>query len=438
MPTVRLLLDKRAKSKGKDGKYPLVMRIGHQSTSRNIPFDLHLLPEQFDENALSLSGILNSVRNTKRIQKKLSEVDLWVDENKAEIKLWSIGKLKEEIERRFFNKQSVLQVLVHGAKVLHRFYLEEKFSTVDSYEDALKMLVKYQMKLKRENDRLQIKTLFNKSAEKSWEVLESYQLYDMPIKAFNTEFAEDFKAYMAARGISRNSISIHLRSLQSILNKAERSYVELKGHKPLEGIRKTSTSNAPVVLLPDEIKLLRETDFERGTSKFHVINYFLFMFGNMGMNFFDLALARVRQFDGERFNYTRKKTETEGDFFSIKQSEETLRIIAYYSKGKSQEEYLFPLIPEDTPAHRIHRVKKDKAHWFNKHMKQIAQSLEIEKNITTYTARDTWTNLGLQMGIDIRKISSGLGHSSVQVTEKHYTQALNHQILDVINAQITA
>ena len=71
-------------------------------------------------------------------------------------------------------------------------------------------------------------------------------------------------------------------------------------------------------------------------------------------------------------------------------------------------------------------------------MKQIAQSLEIEKNITTYTARDTWTNLGLQMGIDIRKISSGLGHSSVQVTEKHYTQALNHQILDVINAQITA
>ena len=151
-----------------------------------------------------------------------------------------------------------------------------------------------------------------------------------------------------------------------------------------------------------------------------------------------MALARCRQFDGEHFNYTRKKTEREGDHFSIKQSEECLKILQYYMNGKEPNDYIFPLLTLDTPKERIHRVKEGKASWFNKRMKNITAELKIAKNVTTYTARDTWTNLGLRMGIDITKISSGLGHSSVQVTEKHYKQALSFQILDMVNAQITA
>ncbi len=71
-------------------------------------------------------------------------------------------------------------------------------------------------------------------------------------------------------------------------------------------------------------------------------------------------------------------------------------------------------------------------------IKRITKDLGITKNITTYTARDTWTNLGLQMGIDIRKISSGLGHSNVSATEKHYSQQIQEKILDEINVRITS
>ncbi|MCV9385305.1 hypothetical protein [Reichenbachiella ulvae] len=59
------------------------------------------------------------------------------------------------------------------------------------------------------------------------------------------------------------------------------------------------------------------------------------------------------------------------------------------------------------------------------------------EKITTYTARDTWTILGLEMGIGIRKISSGLGHSSVEITEKNYSQMIQNKILDEINEMIT-
>ena len=45
--------------------------------------------------------------------------------------------------------------------------------------------------------------------------------------------------------------------------------------------------------------------------------------------------------------------------------------------------------------------------------------------------------MGLSMGIDIRKISKGLGHANVETTEKHYQQSMQFKLLDEMNAWIT-
>ncbi len=446
MATVRIVLDTRPTSIDKNNKFPLVLRIGHKTQRRDIPFDIRIAKGDFVEvdtgegkksAHFQIKGVPNPARKTKRIQKTYSDVDLWLDENKGDIKLWPISLLKENIEKKFFNKQSQLSLLEHGAKIIYRFHVEKRYSTASSYEDALKIVVKYRKKLGRKDDRAQIKDLFDKTKKDLFTVKEEFQPYDMPMKAFNVEFAKDFKTYLSYRLKSKNSINIHLRSLQAILNDAEKTYDELKGHKPLESFKKSSTANAPVVLTNKEMAAIRGASYPEGSSKFHVRNYFLFMFNNMGMNFYDMALARINQFDGERLSYTRKKTESEGDFFSIKQNTENQDIIAYYAKGKKPENYIFPIIPEDRVGEAIFKTKKGKLSWFNDNIKRIAEDLGIQKNLSTYTPRDTWTNLGLQMGIDIRKISSGLGHSSVEVTQKHYSQIIQEKILDEINAQIT-
>lgn len=438
MAKVRITLDTRSNSKTKEGNFPLVLRISHQSKTRDVGLNLHVKPENFIEETNQIKGIENSVRQSKRVQKLYSDIDLWIDENKSEIKLWSIGQLKDKIEKKFFKKQSLLSVLDHGGRVLNRFKAEGQFSTASSYEDALKILVKYRMRLTNKSDQVQIKTLYNQNGNDITGVKDEYQQYDMPIKAFNVEFAKDFKTYLGHRVKSSNSVAIYLRSLQAILNDAEKTYEELKGHKPLDGIRKSSKSNVPIVLSNEEVQQIRNASYDEGSSKFHVRNYFLFMFNNMGMNFYDLALAKVSQFNGERFSYTRKKTEKEGDHFSIKQSQENIDIIKYYAEGKEREEYIFPIIPQDAVGEQIFRIKRDKLKWFNNNIKKIATDLNIDKNLSSYTPRDTWTNIGLTMGIDIRKISSGLGHSSVEITEKHYSQMIQEKILDEINAQITS
>jgi len=436
MATIKIAFDKRADHRTKDKKFPLVLRVGHARKTRDIPFNLHLKEKQYDFSTGKITGIMNATRHTKRTRKIYSDVDLWIDEHAGEIKNWEVKKLKSEIERIFFKKSPSHSILNHGAVYLNRLRLEERFSTASSYEDALKALIKFRKSLKGEDDTVLIKTLY-KLKDGKLKVLDDYKNLDMEIKAMDYAFSKDFKAYMSNRYKSKNTPAIHLRSLQAIMNDAGKTYQDLKDHKPLSSIKKQSHENAPAPISLEDITAIRKLELKPHTPIWHTRNYLLFMFNNMGMNHFDMAIIKRFQFEDNRIKYFRKKTHYEGDYFSVLQNEEALKIIGYYLNGQNADDYLFPIIPADTTPERMHKVNNGKVKIFNKYAKRIATLAGIDKKITTYTLRDTWTNIGLDMGIDIRKISSGLGHSSVQVTEKHYGKSVSEKILDEINAKIT-
>lgn len=435
MATIKIILDKRADHTTKDNKFPLALRISHDRKTRYILFNLPLKENQYDARTGKITGIMNAVRHTKRTQKIFSDVDLWIDENEGEIKKWEMDRLKSEIEQRFFKISPSRTILNHGGKYLSRLRLEQRFSTASSYEDALKSLIKYRRHLKGMAD-TKIKTLYEIKEDKLIP-LDEFKDLDMEIKAIDYGFSKDFKAYLSNRYASKNTPAIFLRSLQAIMNDAGKTFEDLRNHKPLSNIKKKSHANAPAPLDLEDIHKIRMLELEPNTPIWDNRNYLLFMFNNMGMNFFDMAILKRFQFEDNRIKYFRKKTHYEGDYFSVLQSDESLKIIKHYLKGQTDKEYLFPIIPENTSPDRLHKVNKGKVKIFNEYGARIAALAGIEKRITTYTLRDTWTNIGLDMGIDIRKISSGLGHSSVQVTEKHYGKSVTEKILDEINAKIT-
>ncbi|MCK5677037.1 MAG: phage integrase SAM-like domain-containing protein [Flavobacteriaceae bacterium] len=436
MATIKITFDKRASNTTKDNKYPLVLRIGHKRKTRDIPFNLHLKKNQYDFNTNKILGILNAVRHTKRTRKMFSDVDLWIDENEGRIKNWEMERLKQEIEQRFFKKSPSRTILNYGGVYLYRLRMENRFSTASSYEDALKALIKFRKHLKGQDDTILIKTLYQIKDDKMIH-LEDYENLDMEIKAMDYGFLRNFKAYMSNRFKSKNTPAIHLRSLQAIMNDACKVFEDLKDHKPLSSIKKQSFENAPAPITLDNINTIRNLKLEFDTPIWHNRNYLLFMFNNMGMNFFDMAIVKRFQFEDNRIKYIRKKTHNEGDYFSVLQNNESLKIINYYLNEQKDNDYLFPIIPKTTTPERLHVVNNAKVKTFNKYAAKIAALAGISIKITTYTLRDTWTNIGLDLGIDIRKISSGLGHSSVQVTEKHYGKSVSEKILDEINAKIT-
>ena len=438
MTKVRVTLDKRASNTTKDKKYPLVLRISHQSKTRDISFNLQLREGQYDEKSGKITGIMNSVSHTKRVRKRFSDTDLWIDENQLKIRNWDVGKLKLEIETLFFNKQISRTVLSHAAIYLSRLRKEQRFSTADSYEDALKVFVKYRRFLKRDlkaND--PIKTLFNVKAG-GLEVFEKFKQFDLEISDFDVRFAKDFKAYMVNRFTSKNTPLIHLRSMQAIFNDASESYAELRDHHPLKNIPKQSFENAPNPLNIEDLDKIRNLQLEEGTPIWHHRNYMLFMFYNKGSNFFDISTMKVSQFKDNRIRYKRRKTHNKrGNQFNILQNQESLKILNTYVQNKQEDDYIFPLIPKDTSPERLHKVNNAKVKIFNKYAKKIAKLAGINHKITTYTMRDTWVNIGLDKGVSIRDISSGVGHSSTSTTEKHYAQKIKEQKQDEINQKIT-
>lgn len=436
MATIKITFDKRASNTTKDKKHPLVLRIGHNRKTRDISFNLHLKENQYNFATGKITGILNAVRHTKRTRKTYSDVDLWIDENEGEIKNWEMEGLKSEIERRFFKKSPSRTILNHGGVYLYRLRLENRFSTASSYEDALKSLIKFRKSSKGKDDMALIKTLYEIKEDKMIP-LEEFKDFDMEIKAIDYGFAKDFKAYLTNRYKSKNTPAIYLRSLQAIVNDAGKTFDDLKDHKPLSNIKKKSHANAPAPLDLMDIHKIRTLKLVPHTPIWDNRNYLLFMFNNMGMNFFDMAILKRFQFEEGRIKYFRKKTHYEGDYFSVLQNGESLEIINNYLTEQDDDDYLFPIIPHNTSPERLHRVNNAKVKTFNNYAKRIAKLVGVEKKITTYTLRDTWTNIGLDLGIDIRKISSGLGHSSVQVTEKHYGKSITEKILDDINAKIT-
>jgi|TARA_R100000789_G_scaffold87277_1_gene83698 hypothetical protein len=74
---------------------------------------------------------------------------------------------------------------------------------------------------------------------------------------------------------------------------------------------------------------------------------------------------------------------------------------------------------------------------FNKYAAKIAALAGIEKKLQPIPFGIRGQISAWTWGIDIRKISSGLGHSTVQVTEKHYGKSVSEKILDEIKAKIT-
>ena len=316
MATIKITFDKRADHKTKDKKFPLVLRVGHARKTRDIPFNLHLKENQYDFSTGKITGIMNATRHTKRTRKIYSEVDLWMDEHSGEIKNWEIKKLKSEIDRIFFKKSPSHSILNHGAVYLNRLRLEERFSTASSYEDALKALIKFRKSLKGEDDTVLIKTLFELKDGKL-KVLDDYKDLDMEIKAMDYAFSKDFKAYMSNRYKSKNTPAIHLRSLQAIMNDAGKTYQDLKDHKPLSSIKKQSHENAPAPLNLEDINAIRKLKLEARTPMWDTRNFLLFMFNNMGMNHFDMAILKRFQFEDNRIKYFRKKTHYEGDRKSV-------------------------------------------------------------------------------------------------------------------------
>jgi site-specific recombinase XerD len=65
-------------------------------------------------------------------------------------------------------------------------------------------------------------------------------------------------------------------------------------------------------------------------------------------------------------------------------------------------------------------------------LKEIFKFLEIEKNITFYTARHTFATTALRNNVNINIIKQSLGHKRLSTTENYLDDFKDSEVDDVI------
>lgn len=154
------------------------------------------------------------------------------------------------------------------------------------------------------------------------------------------------------------------------------------------------------------------------------IDLFTFSYLMAGINFTDMARIRHEDIMDERLVYRRKKTKK---LIQVPVHPKAMEIIDKYKSPSNP--YIFPILStfhktEQQKLNRIHKVIGK----VNKHLKNFGIELELDKKLTTYVARHSFSTTLKRAGVSTSIISEALGHSSEKVTQIYLDSFENSQM----------
>jgi integrase len=88
-------------------------------------------------------------------------------------------------------------------------------------------------------------------------------------------------------------------------------------------------------------------------------------------------------------------------------------------KSEDINSYIFPIIDPSESLSKQRADVQQMTKMINKHMGKVAKNLGIDKKVTTYTARHTFSTILKRSGVGIQAISEALGHTSTNTTKAY-------------------
>lgn len=261
--------------------------------------------------------------------------------------------------------------------------------------------------------------------------LRKHKADDFRMSRVNFQFLKDFETHLYKRGVTANGISTYMRSFRAVINRAIKEDLFPQEKYPF---RKYKIPKAPTkkrALSMDQIRSVLNANLEHKPHLIDTHNYLKFMLHMRGMNFHDMAKLKKQNVQGDRIVYTRSKT---GHVFDIEMSEEAKGLVELYSRQTKNR--VFPLI-DDVPNNDENFDIKitSQRRRINKHLKEIAEVIELPVNLTTYVIRHTWASLAKFQGVSSHIISESLGHANLSTTET-YLASFHHSELDKTNRDL--
>jgi integrase/recombinase XerD len=392
MATLTLVLETRRANK--DGKFPLLFRIGLKRKYAYINTGIHLYPFEFNtkRSIITADNQLNTVIKQQEV-KYLKKLHLLLGDfphitDPMEIKSKLLEKGADEVTIKEFWEEHIETLYNAGRNGGAKVY-QSSLSALSRHFD------------------------FNISFRK-FTYRELIQLENRLFKS----------------GVSVNGIGVYFRALRAILNKAINTDILSADYYPFRKYKIKKEKTTPRVLSMDELKRYFHLDLPVAHPDYIYWNLGRLIFMMRGINITDLLQLNYKSLNCDRIIYTRSKT---GKLYSIAFTPELKKVLSLFHSddtllGIADVNFLHSR--RKTP----HLIQKRKV--INKHLKSIGFSLGFKEELTTYVFRYTYANIAKQLGFSKDLIAEALGHEYGNSITGIYLEQFDLVLVDSMNQAI--
>lgn len=390
--TIVTVLDTRHEKKS--GVYPIKLRITFQRTQKYYPVGADLTKDEY-----KLMETLSEQKGLKTfIKRKLQ--DALMKSESAKGRAYDVISKMPQFSFRLFDKKflsgqvSSESVYYYFDETIKQMKADGRMGTASNYGSSVNSLKEFSPKL---------------------------LLRDVTV-----EFLKDYEKWLLADGKSSTTVGIYLRPLRAIINQAIEEGTFSRENYPF-GKRRyqiPASRNIKKALTLEEIAMIAKYEASPGTWYEQARDMFLFSYYGNGINMKDILQLKYANIEGDHIRFVRAKTKftnrTKSIPISIYLLEELKVIIERWgNKDKSPENYIFPVLEENTTPLREQRLIQQFTKMVNTYLKEIVKDLKINKPVTTYYARHSFATVLKKSGTNPLFISEALGHSSLKTTENY-------------------
>jgi integrase/recombinase XerD len=390
MATIKIVHFKSKKYKDKSNPIMLRLTIDRKVKYFSLPDKFSCQANQWDKrNGCFKNSFPGYDKANKRLMKIMAKVqDIQSDLN---TKNNDQGFTFEEFAERFVVTTEKLFLFQYFDTVIERLEKAGKVGNADVYRD--------------------VKSQFKK-----------YFGADIEMKSITLKHLNLYAENCIADGHRDTTIHYRMRTLRALFNRARKEQgLENYPFEKFDWSRLNLQTEKRAISKNDLLKIYNHK-LEPGDPFFDSRNIFLFMYFSYGLNFGDLAKLEpkniIKDEAGYVLSYYRSKTRR---LLKIPLNEYSLKIVQFYTQQNFGNRYIFPVLnPEihQTPKQIRTRIQTA-LKLFNKEIRELAQSLGIEKHITSYVARHSFATILKKENIGTSIISEMMGHSSESVTQTY-------------------
>jgi integrase/recombinase XerD len=387
-PTAEIVLDiRKAKL---DSTYPLKLRITFNRIRRYFNVGMPSLSEE-DFKKLDSPKLRDPF--LKDVKTKIISI-----ESKA---LGIFPKLSpfsfDEFEKLFFPKEegsTPTNVYSAMESYIQKLNGEGRVTTASSYECTMHSLQKFKKKLRFED--------------------------------ITPDFLNSYERFMLANDKASTTVGIYLRSLRAIYNQAIEDGVIGREKYPFKKNKYQipAGQNIKKALTMAELKKIFEYDATHDISEEKAKDFWIFSYLYNGINVKDICRLKYQNLDGDRLVFHRAKTENtkksnQKPIVVYLGTEAKVIIEKWGSPNLLPSSYIFSILhPNITPI-RERELVQNLTKQINKYMRRIVGKLGINKPVTTYAARHSFSTVLKRSGAPIEFISESLGHNNLKTTENY-------------------